>query len=102
MQTLGIQLNVGFNHDFAGRLIDDVGSGHRAIQLGGFHFHLGDLRGTQRLQDRGRNLAAGVGNLLALHHDGVCRLGSEQVGVLAVSFTFQCSLPSDTPMVSTV
>ena len=38
------------------------------------------LRSALRM--RGRNLAAGVGNLFALHHDCVCRLGAQQVGSL--------------------
>ncbi len=42
---------------------------------------------AQRLEDAGRDLAAGVGNLFALDHDGMRRLGAQQVrsllGILA-------------------
>ena len=103
MQPLGGELEVGLDDHFAGGGVDHVGGGDGGIELGSFDLNARNLAGAQRLEDARRDLAAGVGDLLALHHDRVCRLGAEQVGRLAASSaTFQFSLPSFTVMVSTV
>ena len=76
------QLVVGLEQHFAGGGVDHVGQRHGAIELRGFDLDRGDLVIAQRLEDAGRDLAAGVGNLFALDHDGVRRLGTQQVGSL--------------------
>ncbi len=73
--------------NFAGGRVDDVGRGDRAVELGGFDLDFGDVRQRAGLEDRRRDLAAGVRDLLALVHDGVRGLGAEQVrGLFGVSY----------------
>ena len=76
MQAVGRQLDIGFHHHFAGIRVHHIGGGQRAIQLGGFHFHLLDVCAAQRLERMRRDLAARVRDLLAAMLDGVRRLGA--------------------------
>ena len=82
VQPVGGQLHVGLHHHFAGGRIHHVGRGHRAIELGGFNFHLVNARGTQRLQRMRRDLAPGVRNLFLAVQNGVRRLYANQVRAL--------------------
>ena len=49
MQLVGGELLVGFVEQLAGGEIDDVGGGHRAIELAGLNFDRLDLRSTQNV-----------------------------------------------------
>ncbi len=80
VQAVGGQLDVGFDDHFAGGGIHNIGRGQRAIQFGNLDLDFVDGGGANRLERVGRDLAAGVGNLLALGQHGVRRLGAHQVG----------------------
>ena len=82
VQAVGRQLHIGFHNHFARRGIDRVGSGERAVELGGFHFHLADAGGAQRLERMGRNLAARVRDFFLAVQDPVRRLHTHKVRTL--------------------
>ena len=84
--------------------IDHVGSGQRAIKLGGFHFNLLDAGGAKRLQRVRVILRPECAISSPLVQNGMRRLGAQQVRAAwshpAAPPT--CSLPSAMWMRSTV
>ncbi len=80
------ELVVGLEQHFAGGGVDHIGKGHRAIKLRGLNLDRSDFVIAQRLEDAGRDFAAGVGNLFALDHNRMSRLGAQQVGGLSEIF----------------
>ena len=79
MQPVGGQLDVCLHHHFAGSQIHHIGRGDGAIELGRLDFNLVDARGADRLERVGRDLAAGVRDLLAVMQHRMRGFGAHQV-----------------------
>ena len=75
LSTVGGELAVGVDHDFAGGHVHHVGDDVGAFEIVGRDFHLLDLRLEDFLVERG-------GDLLALSHDGIAALGGDGMGEL--------------------
>ena len=80
-ELIGGNLGISFEQHLAGVGVDHIGSSKGAFQISDIGFDLGDLRLVNFLQNRRRNLAAGMGDLIpGPVLDAVGNLDAEQVG----------------------
>src|SRR5262249_18287664 len=82
-KLVGGQLGVGFEQNFARGGVDDVAGNPGAFEIGDVNFNLTDFCFLDVFQNRGVDLAAGVGDLVAgLRLYAAGKLHSDQVGRL--------------------